>query len=69
MTKENNSDANIDTIELCKKIEHEISRYSKKNTSESVRLVNEVLRPSLFCIKLNETILKELSQIGSKHFT
>lgn len=69
MTEINNSDTNIDTIELCKKIEHEISFYSKKNTKESARLVNKVLRPSLVCIKLNEAILKELSQIGSKHFT
>ena len=69
MKKNNNIDINIDTIELCKKIELQISSHSKKNTEESVLLVNEILRPSLVCIKLNEEILKELAQIGSKHFT
>ena len=68
MSKENNSDINIDTMELCKKIEHEISFYSKKNSEESVRLVNEILRPSLVCIKLSEEVLKELARIGGKHF-
>jgi hypothetical protein len=69
MTNKSNSNISIDTIELCKKIELQISSHSKKNTEESVLLVNEVLRPSLVCIKLNEEILKELAQIGSKHFT
>jgi len=64
----NKSDITIDTVALCEKIEHEISLYSKKNTEESVLLVNEILRPSLVCIKLNEEILKELAQIGGKHF-
>jgi hypothetical protein len=69
MTNKDNGDISIDTIELCKKIELQISSHSKKNTEESVLLVNEILRPSLICIKLNEEILKELAQIGSKHFT
>ena len=69
MTEMNNSDTDIDTIELCLKLESEISLQSKRNTKESSKLVNEVLRPSLFCIKLNEAILKELSQIGGKHLT
>ena len=69
MTNKDNSDISIDTIELCKKIELQISSHSKKNTEESVLLVNEILRPSLICIKLNEEILKELARIGSKHFT
>jgi len=69
MTNKSNSNISIDTIELCKKIELQISSHSKKNTEESVLLVNEVLRPSLVCIKLNEEILKELARIGSKHFT
>ena len=69
MTNKSNSNISIDTIELCKKIELQISSHSKKNTEESVLLVNEILRPSLICIKLNEEILKELAQIGSKHFT
>jgi len=68
MTNKSNSNISIDTIELCKKIELQISSHSKKNTEESVLLVNEVLRPSLVCIKLNEEILKELAQIGGKHF-
>jgi hypothetical protein len=67
MTEINNSDTEIDTIELCAKLESEISLQSKKNTEESSQLVNKVLRPSLFCIKLNEAILKELAQIGGKH--
>ena len=69
MTNKSNSNISIDTIELCKKIELQISSHSKKNTEESVLLVNEILRPSLICIKLNEEILKELARIGSKHFT
>lgn len=69
MTNKSNSNISIDTIELCKKIEFQISSHSKKNTEESVLLVNEVLRPSLVCIKLNEEILKELAQIGGKHFS
>ena len=69
MTNKGSGDISIDTIELCKKIELQISSHSKKNTEESVLLVNEILRPSLICIKLNEEILKELAQIGSKHFT
>ena len=59
----------IDTSELGKRLESQISLYSKKNTKEFNYLVNEVLRPSLVCIKLNETILKELAQIGGKHLT
>ena len=66
MMKKNNS-TNIDTVELCEKIENEISFHSKKNTKESNRLVNEVLRPSLFCIRLNEATFREISRIGSKH--
>jgi len=68
MTQENNSEVNIDTIELCKKIEEQISIYSKKNTEEFNFLVNEVLRPSLLCIKINEATFREISRIGSKHF-
>lgn len=69
MTERNKADTIIDTLELCQKIESQISIHSKKNSKESVQLVNEVLRPSLVCIKLNETILKELAQIGGKHLT
>ena len=69
MTQEKNSGASIDTIELCKKIEEQISIYSKKNTKESNYLVNEILRPSLLCIKINEATFREISRIGSKHFT
>ena len=69
MKKNDNSDINIDTIKLCKKIELQISSCSKKNSEESVQLVNEILRPSLVCIKLNEEVLKELARIGGKHFT
>ena len=65
----NKSDITIDTVALCEKIEHEISLYSKKNTEESVLLVNEILRPALLCIKINEATFREISRIGSKHFT
>ena len=68
MTQENNREVNIDTIELCKKIEEQISIYSKKNTEESNYLVSEILRPSLLCIKINEATFREISRIGSKHF-
>lgn len=68
MTTKNN-DSNIDSINLCKKIEEQISIYSKKQTPESSKLVNEVLRPSFTYIKLTNAILTELSKIGSKHFT
>lgn len=68
MTTKNN-DINIDAIELCKKIEDQISIYSKKQTPESTELVNKVLRPSFTYIKLVNAILTELSKIGSKHFT
>ena len=69
MAETNKPDISIDTLELCNKIESQISIHSKKNSKESVQLVNEVLRPSLVCIKLNETILEELAQIGGKHLT
>ena len=68
MAETNKPGTSIDTLELCKKIEEQISICGKINTAESSRLANEVLRPSLFCIKLNEAILKELAQIGCKHF-
>jgi len=67
MTTKNN-DINIDSIELCKKIEEQISIHSKKSAQDSCDLINEVLRPSLNYIKLNDAMLKELSKIGSKHF-
>lgn len=69
MTKEEKSPTIVDTVALCKKLESQISIYSKKNTEESVRLVNEILRPSLLCIKINEATFREISRIGSKHFT
>ena len=50
------------------KIEEQISIYSKKQTPESSKLINEVLRPSFTYIKLTNAILTELSKIGSKHF-
>ena len=65
----NPNPSTIDTIDLCKKLESQISLYSKKNTKESNYLVNEILRPSLFCIRLNEATFREISRIGSKHFT
>ena len=68
MTKENTAPIQVDTVALCEKIEDEISLYSKKNTKESNYLVNEVLRPSLLCLRINEATFREISRIGGKHF-
>lgn len=69
MIKDNPNALTIDTIDLCNKLESQISLYSKKNTKESNYLVNEILRPSLLCIKINEATFREISRIGSKHLT